>query len=67
MSEYANELGLEVHAGHGLTFGCVKPISAFPQVMELNIGHFLIGESIYIGLEAAIKKMRNLMNDARSQ
>jgi pyridoxine 5-phosphate synthase len=56
-----------VHAGHGLTFGCVKPIAAFPQVMELNIGHFLIGESIYIGLEAAIKKMRNLMNDARSQ
>ena len=66
-AEYANELGLEVHAGHGLTFGCVKPIAAFPQVMELNIGHFLIGESIYIGLEAAIKKMRNLMNDARSQ
>lgn len=67
MSKYANDLGLEVHAGHGLTFDCVKPIAAFPQVMELNIGHFLIGESIYIGLEAAIKKMRNLMNDARSE
>ena len=66
MSKYANELGLEVHAGHGLTFDCVKPIAAFPQLMELNIGHFLIGESIYIGLEAAIKKMRKLMNDARS-
>ena len=67
MSKYANELGLEVHAGHGLTFDCVKPIAAFPQLMELNIGHFLIGESIYIGLEAAIKKMRKLMNDARSK
>ena len=65
MSEYANKLGLEVHAGHGLTFDCVKPIAAFPQVMELNIGHFLIGESIYIGLEASIKKMRKLMDDAR--
>ena len=66
MSEFANTLGLEVHAGHGLTFDCVKPIAIIPQVMELNIGHFLIGESIFIGLEGAIKKMRNLMNEARS-
>ncbi len=66
MSEFANSLGLEVHAGHGLTFDCVKPIAVIPQVMELNIGHFLIGESIFIGLEGAIKKMRNLMNEARS-
>ena len=66
MSEFANSLGLEVHAGHGLTFDCVKPIAIIPQVMELNIGHFLIGESIFIGLEGAIKKMRNLMNEARS-
>ena len=66
MSNFANSLGLEVHAGHGLTFDCVKPIAVIPQVMELNIGHFLIGESIFIGLEGAIKKMRNLMNEARS-
>ena len=66
MSNFANSLGLEVHAGHGLTFDCVKPIAVIPQVMELNIGHFLIGESVFIGLEGAIKKMRNLMNEARS-
>ena len=48
MSNFANSLGLEVHAGHGLTFDCVKPIAVIPQVMELNIGHFLIGESIFI-------------------
>ena len=66
MSDFANSLGLEVHAGHGLTFDCVKPIAVIPQVMELNIGNFLIGESIFIGLEGAIKKMRNLMNEARS-
>jgi|TARA_B110000211_G_scaffold61484_1_gene69629 pyridoxine 5-phosphate synthase len=66
MSNFANSLGLEVHAGHGLTFDCVKPIAVIPQVMELNIGHFLIGESIFTGLEGAIKKMRNLMNEARS-
>ncbi len=66
MSNFATSLGLEVHAGHGLTFDCVKPIAVIPQVMELNIGHFLIGESIFIGLEGAIKKMRNLMNEARS-
>ena len=66
MSNFANSLGLEFHAGHGLTYDCVKPIAVIPQVMELNIGHFLIGESIFTGLEGAIKKMRNLMNEARS-
>ena len=65
MSKYANELGLEVHAGHGLTFDCVKPIAAFPQLMELNIGHFLIGESIFSGLKEAILRMRELMDKAR--
>ena len=65
MSKYANELGLEVHAGHGLTFDCVKPIAAFPQLMELNIGHFLIGESMFTGLKDAISKMRELMDKAR--
>lgn len=55
---YASELGLECHAGHGLDFKTAKEISKIPQIVELNIGHFLIGESIFIGLEAAIKKMK---------
>ena len=62
----ADSLGLEVHAGHGLCFETVAPIAAIPQVMELNIGHFLIGEAIFIGLEEAIAKMRGLMIDARA-
>jgi pyridoxine 5-phosphate synthase len=66
MSVFAASLGLEVHAGHGLTFDCVKPVAAFPEVMELNIGHFLIGESIFIGLDAAIKQMRVMMDEARA-
>lgn len=61
----ADELGLEVHAGHGLCFETVKPIAAIPQVMELNIGHFLIGEAIFVGLDAAIAKMSGLMDEAR--
>ncbi|TNE37452.1 MAG: pyridoxine 5'-phosphate synthase [Alphaproteobacteria bacterium] len=61
----AEDLGLECHAGHGLTFGTVGPIAAIPTIAELNIGHFLIGEAIFIGLENAIQKMRNLMDDAR--
>ena len=61
----ADELGLEVHAGHGLCFETVKPIAAIPQVMELNIGHFLIGEAIFVGLDAAIARMRGLMDEAR--
>ena len=66
MSAFAAGLGLEVHAGHGLTFDTVQSIAAFPDVMELNIGHFLIGESIFIGLEQAIKQMRELMDTARA-
>lgn len=62
----ADSLGLEVHAGHGLCFETVAPIAAIPQVVELNIGHFLIGEAIFIGLEEAIAKMRGLMIDARA-
>jgi pyridoxine 5-phosphate synthase len=65
MSTFAHSLGLEVHAGHGLTYETVQPIAAFPEVMELNIGHFLIGESIFRGLEPAIQEMRRLMNEAR--
>lgn len=66
MSGFAHSLGLEVHAGHGLTYDTVTPVAAFPEVMELNIGHFLIGESIFLGLEPAITEMRRLMDAARA-
>lgn len=67
MATFAHSLGLEVHAGHGLTYGCVTPIAALPEVRELNIGHFLIGEAIFTGLEAAIAEMRRIMNAARAE
>jgi len=57
--------GIEVHAGHGLTFDNVAPIAAIPQVRELNIGHFLIGEAIFTGLGEAVRKMRAAMDAAR--
>jgi pyridoxine 5-phosphate synthase len=63
---FAHALGLEVHAGHGLTFDNVAPVAALPEVMELNIGHFLIGEAIFVGLEPAIREMRRLMDVARA-
>ncbi|EBA10522.1 pyridoxine 5'-phosphate synthase [Sagittula stellata] len=66
MAGLAHSLGLEVHAGHGLTYETVKPIAAFPEVMELNIGHFLIGEAIFLGLKPAIAEMRRLMDEARA-
>ncbi|MAU53616.1 MAG: pyridoxine 5'-phosphate synthase [Roseovarius sp.] len=66
MSAYAHSLGLEVHAGHGLTYDTVQPVAAFPEVRELNIGHFLIGEAIFRGLAPAIAEMRRLMDEARS-
>lgn len=66
MSTYAHSLGLEVHAGHGLTYDTVQPVAAFPEVMELNIGHFLIGEAIFRGLEGSISEMRRLMDEARA-
>lgn len=66
MATFAHSLGLEVHAGHGLTYDTVQPIAALPEVMELNIGHFLIGESIFRGLDPAIKEMRRLMDEARA-
>jgi pyridoxine 5-phosphate synthase len=61
------KLGLECHAGHGLTYDNVGPVAAIPEVRELNIGHFLIGEAIFIGLEPAIHGMRRLMDAARRQ
>ena len=60
------DTGLEVHAGHGLTYDTVQPVAAFPEVRELNIGHFLIGEAIFRGLAPAIAEMRRLMDEARS-
>ncbi|HWU92897.1 MAG TPA: pyridoxine 5'-phosphate synthase, partial [Sphingomicrobium sp.] len=57
--------GIEAHAGHGLTFDNVVPIAAIPQIAELNIGHFLIGEAIFTGLEASVRRMRELMDHAR--
>ena len=65
MATLAHDLGLEVHAGHGLTFETVTPIAELPEVVELNIGHFLIGESIFTGLTEAILRMRELMDKAR--
>jgi len=65
MSAHAHSLGLEVHAGHGLTYDTVKPVAAFPEVAELNIGHFVIGEAIFRGLGPAIGEMRRLMDEAR--
>jgi pyridoxine 5-phosphate synthase len=62
---YGARLGLEIHAGHGLTYDNVKPIAAIPQIRELNIGHFLMGEAMFVGLEASIKHMHALMIEAR--
>ena len=65
-AEFAHGLGLEVHAGHGLTFHNVQPIAAIEQLRELNIGHFLVGESVFMGLGEAVKEMKRLMQDART-
>ncbi len=62
----ARAAGLEVHAGHGLTFGNVGPVAAIPELVELNIGHFLIGEAVFTGLAAAIREMRARMDRARA-
>jgi len=61
----ARDLGLEVHAGHGLNYENVGPIAAIPELVELNIGHFLIGEAVFVGLDAVIREMRRQMNLAR--
>jgi len=57
--------GIEPHAGHGLTFDNVVPVAAIPQIAELNIGHFLIGEAIFTGLDHSVRRMRELMDEAR--
>lgn len=61
----AHGLGLEVHAGHGLTFDTIAPVAAIPELVEVNIGHFLVGEAIFVGLEEAVRRMRRLIDEAR--
>lgn len=63
---HAEAIGLECHAGHGLTFDTVAPVAAIPTIAELNIGHFLIGEAIFSGLDSSIRRMRALMDKARA-
>ena len=65
-ASYGASIGLEIHAGHGLTYDNVKPIAAIAQIRELNIGHFLVGEAMFVGLEASIRQMRRLMHEART-
>ncbi len=65
MAALATKNGIEPHAGHGLTYENVQPVAAIPQLAELNIGHYLIGEAIFVGLEASVRRMRDLMDAAR--
>ncbi len=65
MAALATKNGIEPHAGHGLTYDNVQPIAAIPQLAELNIGHYLIGEAVFCGLESAVRRMRELMDDVR--
>ena len=65
MAALAAKNGIEPHAGHGLTYDNVQPIAAIPQLAELNIGHYLVGEAVFVGLEHAVRQMRELMDDAR--
>ena len=64
-ARYGANYGLEIHAGHGLAYDTVKPIAAIPMIRELNIGHFLIGEAVFVGLDPSIRTMRALMDEAR--
>ncbi len=66
-ASHADAIGLECHAGHGLSFDTVAPVAAIATIVELNIGHFLIGEAIFSGLESAIRRMRALMDKARAE
>ncbi|WP_338027937.1 pyridoxine 5'-phosphate synthase [Croceibacterium selenioxidans] len=65
MAALAAKNGIEPHAGHGLTYENVQPIAAIPQLAELNIGHYLIGEAVFVGLENAVRRMREMMDAAR--
>jgi pyridoxine 5-phosphate synthase len=66
-AKIAHDLGLEVHAGHGLDYASAEMISALPQIVELNIGHFLIGEAVFDGLTETVKKMRTAMDRGRAK
>ncbi len=66
-STYGHSLGLEMHAGHGLSFDTVQDVAALPELHELNIGHFLVGEAMFLGLVPAIQRMRQLMHEARER
>ncbi|HEY8580527.1 MAG TPA: pyridoxine 5'-phosphate synthase [Beijerinckiaceae bacterium] len=63
----AQELGVECHAGHGLDYDTARRIAALPQIIELNIGHFLVGEAIFVGLDEAVRRMRAAMEDGRRE
>jgi pyridoxine 5-phosphate synthase len=65
-AEYAGKLGFECHAGHGLDYDTARRIASLPQIVELNIGHFLVGEAIFVGLPAAIREMRRVMDEGRA-
>lgn len=65
MAAFAHDLGLEVHAGHGLTYDDVTPVAVLPQVQEVNIGHFIIGEAVFRGLAPAIQEMRRILDEVR--
>jgi pyridoxine 5-phosphate synthase len=58
--------GIEIHVGHGLTYDTVRPVAAIPQVRELNIGHFIMGEALFVGLDAAVRRMREEIDAARA-
>jgi pyridoxine 5-phosphate synthase len=66
-AEHGSKIGLEIHAGHGLALDSVGPVAAIPQIVELNIGHFLIGEAIFMGLDEAVRRMRVAMDEGRTQ
>ena len=62
---YGHEKGIEIHVGHGLTYDTVRPVAAIPEVRELNIGHFIMGEALFVGLDAAVQRMRQEIDLAR--
>jgi pyridoxine 5-phosphate synthase len=66
-AEHGARIGLEIHAGHGLALDSVRPVAAIPQIMELNIGHALIGDAIFVGLDEAVRAMRAAMDEGRAQ
>lgn len=66
-AKLASSLGMQVHAGHGLTYENVKPIAAIPEIEELNIGHFLVAEAVFVGLDKAVTKMKELMLSSKTE